>query len=436
MTPLMLHHLVRDEFAQRADEGCDTSALQTVWEGIRDRPPEETVGALQALWSLLESLESSTADREPSTLEAIRALRPDGPRRMAVQTTTLPDRMRGALLGRIAGCQLGKPVEGWPRAQIDAYLAACGEEEIRDYLPYLAPAPDDLPRRITLRACCRGELHGATRDDDQDYTVLGLVLLDRHGAQVSSDHVADAWLELLPYHKTYTAERAAYRNLVNGLRPPASAVVENPYREWIGAQIRADGWGYACAGHPELAAELAYRDAVVSHVKNGIYGEMFFAAVIAAAFATDSVEEAIQAGLAEIPAECRLAECVHRMLDWRGVEPTWRGCWQRINERYGHYHPVHTINNAALVLLGLLYGDRDFSATIGIAVHGGWDTDCNGATAGSVLGAMLGAEALPPHWTAPLEGRVESALFGYAENRIDDLADLAVALWEKVTPAA
>jgi len=83
---------------------------------------------------------------------------------------------------------------------------------------------------------------------------------------------------------------------------------------------------------------------------------------------------------------------------------------------------VHTINNALVVTLGLLYGGGDFSKSIGIAVMGGWDADCNGATAGSVLGAIYGAGALPTHWTAPLNDRLRSALVGFDRSQFSDLA--------------
>lgn len=432
MSPETLRGLLGQELDQRAEEGCDVAALRSTWDRLKAQPAGEVEAEQSALWTLLESLPAPTDATEPSTLEGIQALRQTGPRVMAVDDATLRERMLGALLGRIAGCQLGKPVEGWPKADIDAYLAACGETELRDYFPYLDPAPEGLARTITMRGCCRGELHGALRDDDQDYTILGLHLAARHGLALTPKDVALGWLEMLPGHKTYTAERVAYRNLLNDLWPPDSATYRNPYREWIGAQIRCDGWAYVAAGHPELAADLAWRDAAVSHVKNGLYGEMFFAAAIAAAFAASDLDEALDVGLSEIPADCRLAECVRQVRTWASAEPDWRRCFAQIEAHYGHYHWVHTINNAALVLLGLLYGRDDYAATVGIAVHGGWDTDCNGATAGSLFGALHGTAALPAHFIDPLEGRVQSALFGFAENRIEDLAGLALRTREKL----
>jgi len=236
----------------------------------------------------------------------------------------------------------------------------------------------------------------------------------------------------VPYQLVYTAERVAYRNLVNDRRPPQSATYRNPYREWIGAQIRADAFGYVAPGWPERAAEFAYRDAAVSHVKNGTYGEMWVAAMLAAALCCDDLSTVLEAGLAEIPARSRLAEAVRDTIAISSRRRTWEEAWDELMIRYGHYHGVHTINNAVLVVLGLLYGEMDLGKTICIAVMGGFDTDCNGATAGSIAGAMLGAKRLPARWVAPLSDRVTSIVAGYYDNRISDLARRTLAVARQV----
>jgi ADP-ribosylglycohydrolase len=334
----------------------------------------------------------------------------------------LDDRTLGAWLGRAAGCMLGKPVEGWRKEKMDDLLSVCGLDELTDYIPQ--PQRNNCGVEIPdhARGWLRGNITMAARDDDLDYTIVGLRILEDHGREFTPRQVADFWLEHLPYHCTYTAERAAYGNFVNGISPPESAWHRNPYREWIGAQIRADAFGYACPGRPEEAAGLAYRDACISHVKNGIYGEMWVAAMLAAAFVADDAEKAIRIGLSEVPENCRLAEAVGKVLGWRGEGINAEQATDRILSEFGTYHPVHTINNAAVVSMALLWGERDFSRTVGLAVQAGLDTDCNGATAGSVIGAVLGAANIPDHWTAPLNDRVDTIVAGQSDLTISGLA--------------
>jgi hypothetical protein len=159
---------------------------------------------------------------------------------------------------------------------------------------------------------------------------------------------------------------------------------------------------------------------------------MFVSAMIAAAFATDDMEEIINIGLAEIPAMSRLTEAMSNTVAWSNKCRTWPEAWDKVNEHYGHYHPVHTINNAAVVLLGLLYGDKDFGKTVSISVMGGWDTDCNGATAGSIIGAILGANALPSEWIEPLNDRIMSYVIGFNDSKISDLANRTFDIVTKV----
>src|SRR4030095_14569756 len=107
---------------------------------------------------------------------------------------------------------------------------------------------------------------------------------------------------------------------------------------------------------------------------------------------------------------------------------SWEQARERIRARLGQYGWVHSINNACLITAGLLWGDGDFTATVGLTVQGGWDTDSNGATAGSVIGTVLGADQLPRHFVEPLEDRTRSAVFRSDHSRISELAPRTTAL--------
>ncbi|MEN6546387.1 MAG: ADP-ribosylglycohydrolase family protein [Armatimonadia bacterium] len=428
-----LKALAKDELVQLAEEGAAVEDLGRALQMAYEKSEDLQLEALDVFWREAAILRDSAARgaEEPSDLQGIQAARPDGPRRLPMADgDKLTDRIHGAWLGRCAGCMLGKPVEGWTREKIERLLRAADAYPLDNYFPVVENLPEGLQWHPSGNDCLLGNITHSVRDDDTDYTILGLHVLEAHGQQFTPQDVANEWLLRLPYHRTYTAERVAYRNFVNDVWPPESAVLMNPYREWIGAQIRADAFGYCAPGWPEKAAEFAFRDAMISHTKNGIYGEMFFAALIAACLAMQDLREAIEVALTEIPVNCRLAEAVRDMMTW--CDGSWEQTWDRVMEKYGHYHPVHTINNACLVLMGLLHANGDFTKAISIAVMGGLDTDCNGATAGSVLGALLGAEALPAKWTEPLDDTLHSALEGMNVNSISGLAQRTAEVAEKV----
>jgi ADP-ribosylglycohydrolase len=158
---------------------------------------------------------------------------------------------------------------------------------------------------------------------------------------------------------------------------------------------------------------------------------MFAAALVAAALAATRLDDAIDAALAEIPARSRFAEMVRNVRRWAREEPHWEACRNRIEEAYGQYHWIHTLNNAAVALMALLYSGEEYSLGITVAVMGGWDTDCNGATAGSVLGALLGTPGIPPAWTEPLHDTIQSIVIGHTMERISDLARRTRAVTER-----
>jgi len=440
-----IEQLVKDEITQRKEEGYDVTGIEESYLKTERKTASKLKGFLKALENL--PLRPDFPYKEPSELTEIRSLRSREPEKIEItlSDTELYDRVLGGWLGRCAGCLLGKPVEGLSKQQIEYWLKVADAYPLGNYFPPVPDLPKDAPEWLRNRlsgiaemtrkrktGVLLGQICRMARDDDIDYTILGLHILENHGRYFTTMNVGDTWLYLLPYWQVYTAERVAYRNLVNGILPPESATYVNPYREWIGAQIRADMWGYVSPGDPNLGAELAYRDARLSHVKNGIYGEMFVSAMISAAFTTEDIEKVIDVGLSVIPKKSRLAEAVADAVAWSKEFSDWKDTWNKIYEKYGHYHPVHTINNAAIVVVGLLYGGGGYERTISLSVMGGFDTDCNGATAGSILGVIHGAKGLPQKWIKPLNDLVESFVIGYNNSQISDLASRTTTVAKKV----
>ncbi len=451
--------MLATEATQLKEEGREPAWIDKMMASLdlnRASDPE-----LAGLWTRLQAapMREDFPYVEPSDLESIRAGRDGAGEKLplALSDDELSGRMLGAWLGRCCGCALGKPLEAFmgphqgltSRQRIRTYLQAAGAYPLTDYIPGSSPAQEQTGP-VSCPDSQREKIAFMETDDDIRYTVLGQKVLNAHGAAFTSAHVMRAWIDDLPYRLLCTAETQAYRNYVMRYQLHQGGTVvevdwawvatyQNPYREWIGAQIRADSWGYAAPGNPELAAEFAWRDARISHVKNGIYGEMFVAAMIAAGFALDNPLAVIAAGLSEIPRRSRLYAEMRQVIEIcrrHGFAfAQYEDVFDEIEALLGHYSCVHTNNNAALVVAALLLGGEDFERVITLAIVGGWDTDCNGATAGSIFGAMHGAGAIPDKWRGPLHDTLYSRIFDYHPIAISECARRSVKIARKIAAA-
>ena len=440
------------ELLQSQEEGKDISGYAEKIAAIQamptDNPLREVIAGDVLDEMLALPLRKDFLFREPESIQEIQSLRPlstlkwTDPAPLPDQET-LYNRVYGAWLGRCAGCLLGQPIEGWHRARILGLLRDTGNYPMAGYIS----SAIDPALRKKYDVSDEGHVYGSDKknwinnvaympeDDDTNYTLLGLKILETYGFAFTPEDVAEAWLMNLPLFHVCTAERVAYRNLANSIPPPQSATHRNVYREWIGAQIRADFFGYATPGNPVLGAELAWRDGSISHVKNGVYGEMLVAAMLSTAAVSSDMREVLESGLSQIPAECRLSIAVRDLLRWRDTENLgWEAVLNRIHEQYdetrGHDW-CHTIPNALIVITALLYGDLDLGTTIGIAISGAFDTDCNAATAGSVVGMMVGAAALPAAWITPLNDTLKSGVDGFGMVRISEMAQRTMQVIQK-----
>lgn len=420
------------EYQQCLEEGLDIAPYETLFKEIAALESGEIKEELaNVCFHLVQTLPMrADADLwEPDDLQEIREASSGGQAASSLtQVNRLSERVRGAWLGRICGCLLGKPFEGKMTEDFVPLLMATDNYPIHRYLKKqdLLAYPVEQFKAGALKDMLGDTIACAPVDDDTNYTVMSGEIIERYGRNFTPEQVAQAWLTLQSKDAYCTAERVAYRNFVMGYRPPQSARFKNPYREWIGAQIRADYYGYINPGRPALAAEMAWRDASISHTKNGIYGAMYVAAMVAAAAVCTNVLDIVHTALGQIPVKSRLHKAVTRLIDMHNGGATVEDVFRDIHHRYDqhNWHDwTHTLSNAEIVTAALLYGFDSFETAIGLAVQHGFDTDCNGATVGSVFGMFHGAHAISDAWIAPLKGTLNTSLFGVGQVSIDSLVE-------------
>lgn len=376
---------------------------------------------------------------EPSGWEEIRkeaSFAEDGP--------VIPvdaDYFRGAWLGRCAGCALGQPVELWDGEGIRNWYKGAGKYPIDGYVPTVSGDKRNEGPATEDKIC------GMPMDDDIRFTVLTLMLTEKHGYGIDTYLVGAHWMYHLPYRMICTAENQAYLNFasVDAFGPwgrPDNAMeilkqakineYRNPYREWIGAQIRIDGYAYCAAGLPATAAKLAYEDAFLSHTKNGIYSAVFFAAFIAFAFVEKDIRKCFDTALSFVPKRSRFYETA---IAARRIGETARSREEladRVLNGMPAYNFVHALNNSAVCIASIFYGKGNFAESVCTALTCGMDTDCNCATVGSFTGALVGEKGIPDRFSKPLRDTFSSGISGFDNASIRAFADRYKALRDKL----
>ncbi|WP_078877713.1 ADP-ribosylglycohydrolase family protein [Streptomyces sp. 150FB] len=419
---LDLRDLVPDEAEQLTHSGYDAGGLLAEAREAAARSDTTALIAIRGRFARLSRSADWPYD-EPSEPEAVWATLPAASEPDGEAPADVAERIEGAWLGRCIGNTMGKPVEGLTADEVALYLEAVGQQPQVGYLPLLDPLPAGVSHlHESAPYASAGRFDAVPRDDDLDWTILGLHLLETYGDRMTTQDIAREWLDRIPFTQTFTAERAAYRNLVSGHTPPATATVDNPYREWIGALIRTDAYGYVHPGRPRAAARLALRDARLSHTGNGMYGAMWSAALISGALVASRPSDALRAALDVLPPGSRMYEAQRALLALAdtGAEAAEALAW--IQHHLGHYNWVHTVNNAATIAVALLWGEGDFVRSIALAVSAGNDTDSTAATVGSAVGALCGPSAVPERLVAPTGGVVRSAVRGFDRITVAELA--------------
>lgn len=273
-------------------------------------------------------------------------------------------------------------------------------------------------------------------DDDTNGPIFFIRSLIDSGKlnDLTPQDVAMAWLNYAREEvgmfwwggKGISTEHTAYLNLKEGIQAPKSGSIElngSELAEQVGGQIFIDTWGLVFPGNIAKAAQYAELAASVAHDRNGLFGARFIAACIAEAFVQSDIKGIIKKALNTIPMESDYYQKMQLVIDFYQENTTdFHKCRQFIHDNFGYQHypgACHIIPNAAICMLGLLYGEGDFSRSIEITVMCGWDTDSNAGVVGTILGVLNGIDGIPNKYNHDINDILIASSFSGYLNIID-----------------
>lgn len=301
---------------------------------------------------------------------------------------------REELRDRIYGCWLGKSIGGSLGAPFE------GRREVLDVKGYTHKPGEPLP------------------NDDLDLQLVWLKALQERGPKgITGAVLGEYWLDFIPpFWNEYGICKS---NMRAGLLPPISGMYRNHWKDSNGAWIRTEIWACLAPGYPDLAVRYSYEDACVDHGGGeGTIAALFTAAIESAAFVVSDRDELLKIGLAHIPAESRVARSVKIAIDAHAKGFPWQKARELVVEDSKDLGWFQAPANVAFYVIGWLYGEGDFGKSLLIAVNCGDDTDCTGATLGSILGIIGGRKGIPEEWIKPIGERIVTVAINRGNMRV------------------
>jgi ADP-ribosylglycohydrolase len=311
------------------------------------------------------------------------------------------DKVYACWLGKNIGGTLGAPVEG--------------QKKVHEFTFY-DPFPDK-----------------SAPNDDLDFQLVWLQMVKERGPHIRVADFADYWKKYLVAYP-WNEYGFCQRNLARGLMPPITGCFENYFVDEMGSPIRSEIWACLAPGDPQTAAAFAWKDSALDHAGGeGMHGEMFWAAVESAAFVVADPLALIRVGLAMIPLSSQVSRVVREAAWCWQNGASWRDARERLLAGFGHSQPCHAVQSIGFTVIGWLYG-KDYGDKLCAAVNCGYDTDCSGATLGSLLGILGGTAGVPAKWRDPIgEEIVLHPLTRNlpAQKTLSELTEQTVALGKK-----
>ncbi len=326
--------------------------------------------------------------------------------------TELQDKIKGGWAGQVIGCTYGGPTE----------------------FRYLGRFIDDTISIPWDNSRCLWYYENAPGLYDDVYMDLTFVdVFEKEGldAPALSHAKAFANAEYMLWH----ANQAARYNILNGILPPESGYwLYNPHSDDIDFQIEADFAGLMSPGMVNTASGICDKIGHIMNYGDGWYGGVYVAAMYSLAFVSDDVNYVVTEALKAIPEESQFYQCVSDVILWHKQFPNdWQQTWNEVEKKWSsdigcpdgvfRAFNIDAKINAAYIVVGLLYGEGDYSKTIDISTRCGQDSDCNPASAAGILGTMIGYSNIPEEWKEALYP-VEDMDFKYTTMSLKDVCEI------------
>ena len=327
---------------------------------------------------------------------------------VTLSKATLQDKIKGGWAGQVIGCTFGGPTEfKFQGTMINDY------QSIAWYDGYIKKTMTENP--------------GLYDDVYMDLTFVDV--FEKQGLDASVDAHAQAYANA--GYMLWHANQVGRYNILHGLKAPKSGHwLNNPHADCIDYQIEADYSGLMSPGMPNTASAISDKIGHIMNYGDGWYGGVYVGAMYALAFTNNDIPFIVKEALKTIPQQSLFYQCISDVIRWHAKYPTdWKQTWFEIQRKYsddvgcpdGVFRPfnIDATVNSAYVVLGLLYGSGDYTKTLEISTRAGQDSDCNPATAGGILGTVLGYSKIPAYWKQGL-AEAENIDFKYTTMSLND----------------
>lgn len=332
-------------------------------------------------------------------------------RKAVMSKTELQDKIKGAWAGQTIGVCFGSYTEF---KYLGKYIP--DSINIKWHNGYAAELMDSTP--------------GLFDDIYMDITFVDV--FEKEGLDAPTDLFASAFANAS--YPLWHANQAARYNILHNVENPGHWL-NNPHADDIDYQIEADFAGIMCPGMPNTASAVSDRIGHIMCYGDGWYGGVYMGAMYSLAFLSDDINYIVETALKTIPTQSTFHKCIADVIAWHKLYPDdWKRTWQEIQDKYADEigcpdgvfsdFDIDAKLNSAYVVLGLLYGDGDFTRTMEISTRAGQDSDCNPSSAGGILGTMLGYDKIPDFWKRGLDG-AENKTFKHTTRSLNDLYEIS-----------